>query len=54
MSDRFERQFANLFVGHTRLKELQNKATTKGLRGEEVYEFIALDRRELSDKSQEL
>ena len=49
MSDSCE--FENIILGkyfkNSRLKELQSKSSKKGLRGDEVFEFIYLDRQEL-------
>ena len=47
---RFERLIHGLSFQDERLNELQKKSVTKGLRGDEVFEFICLDRKELLDK----
>ena len=48
--DRFENQFLAEIFKHDRLKELQSKAGRKGLRGDEVFEFMYLDRKELKEE----
>lgn len=50
----FENKVLGIFTEDSRLKQLQEKMRTKGLRGDEVYEFIHLDRKELSDKIKSL
>lgn len=54
MNNEFERKFIGQFFSGDRLQELQKKAVDKGLRGDEVYEFIMLDRKNLSDEIKEL
>lgn len=51
---KFERMILGMYVEGDRLKELQKKALNKGLRGDEVYEFIHLDRYELVQKISKL
>lgn len=50
MKKEFERKVLGIFSENDRLKELQEKAHSKGLKGDEVYEFIWLDRKELQNK----
>lgn len=50
-----ESKFERLILGipyneGSRLKHLQDKSINKGLKGDEVFEFIHLDRKELVDK----
>jgi len=47
--EKFERKILGLHFKSDRLKELQDKAKNNGLRGDEVFEFIHLDRKELVD-----
>ena len=52
--ERFERQFLNVSYKNDKLKALQEKARTKGLKGDEVFEFICLDRREILKEKRDL
>ncbi len=52
--DKFERLILGIPTKDERLRELQVKAKEKGLRGDEVFEFIHLDRKELTKKIERL
>ncbi len=52
--EKFERLILGISFEQGRLKELQEKSVKKGLKGDEVFEFIYLDRRELSEKVDKL
>ncbi len=54
MSEKFERKILGLHFKNNRLKELQEKANSKGLRGDEVFELIHLDRYELKQQLKEV
>lgn len=53
-NDKFERLILGIYFENDRLKELQLKAQKKGLRGDDVFEFIHLDRVELTKKITQL
>ncbi len=50
---KFERLILGIYFKNDRLKELQKKSKDKGLKGDEVFEFIHLDRMELIDKTEQ-
>ena len=52
--ERFERQFLNVSYKNDKLKALQEKARAKGLKSDEVFDFICLDRRELLEENRDL
>ena len=51
---RFEVMLLAIPTNNSRLKELQNKSVKHGLRGDEVFEFIHLDRLDLTKEIESL
>lgn len=52
--EKFESKILGVSFKDSRLRELREKAVKKGLKGDEIFEFIYLDRRDLTDEINKL